>query len=170
MKLNEMSWPHIKSVAEKSVAILPIAAIEQHGPQLTVSTDSTIVTALAERVESSLREESLLCPTLSFGSSNHHFGFPGTLSIGHETYARVLVDLAASLVESGFRHIVLFERSRRKYSAGKFCAVATFATIRRHDCDQHRIGDVLGIGRRSLCGAGRWKRRASVTPANMKRV
>lgn len=112
MKLVEMTWPEVaaltKDEAAPVVALLPIASIEQHGPHLAVSTDTALATAIAEQVESALPDDVVLCPTLTYGSSHHHLGFPGVMSISHETYVRVLVDLAESLLKSGFRRIVLF--------------------------------------------------------------
>ena len=107
MKLVEMSWPQVEAASASTVAVLPIAAIEQHGPHLAVSTDTALVTEVAERVEQSLTERIVLCPTLVFGSSHHHLAFPGTMSISHETYTRVLVDLVESLIRGGFTRIVL---------------------------------------------------------------
>src|SRR5690606_30371251 len=74
---------------------------------LAVSTDSAILTALAERVEKNLPREIVLCPTLCFGSSHHHLGFAGTMSLSPETYVQVLLDVTESLLSSGFRRIVL---------------------------------------------------------------
>jgi creatinine amidohydrolase len=119
MKLLAMSSPQIQEAASRTVALLPIAAIEQHGPHLAVSTDDALVTTVAERVESRMTDDLILCPTLPFGSSHHHFAFPGTLSISHETYIRVLVDLAESLLHSGFRRIVILNGHGGNITPGK---------------------------------------------------
>lgn len=110
MKLSALSWPEIRAAVQQSphlVAIVPIAAIEQHGPHLAVSTDTDIVTAIAERVEAALPGEVLLCPVLAYGSSHHHLVFPGTLSLSPDTFARVIVDLVNSLLTGGLQRIVL---------------------------------------------------------------
>jgi len=107
MKLIEMTWPEIAEVAPRTVAVLPLAALEQHGFHLAVSTDTAIVTNIAERTEAALTNDIVLCPTQVYGSSHHHLGFQGTMSIGFETYIRVLVDLVDSLLSAGFRRIVL---------------------------------------------------------------
>ena len=107
MKLVDLSWPEIETLAPATVAVLPIAATEQHGPHLAVSADAAIVTAIAGRAETQLAKEIVLCPTLTVGSSHHHIAFPGTLSISPETYVQVLVDLIESLLNGGFRRIVL---------------------------------------------------------------
>lgn len=99
--------PEIGRIAPETVALLPLAAVEQHGNHLPVITDTALVTEIAGRVESALPKEVVLLPTLWVGSSHHHFGFPGTISISSETYILVLKDLVGSLIRSGFRRIVL---------------------------------------------------------------
>lgn len=89
------------------VAVLPIGAVEQHGPHLPVTTDTDLVTAIAAAAERRLAHQVVLCPTLPYGSSDHHRAFAGTLSVGPELFTRLLVDLVASLERSGFRRIVV---------------------------------------------------------------
>lgn len=107
MKLVEMTSPQVRDVADSAVAILPLAAIEQHGAHLAVSTDTALVTSIAESAEAALREQVVLCPTLPFGSSHHHLAFAGTLSLSPQLYVTVVVELVESLLQSGFRRIVL---------------------------------------------------------------
>ncbi len=106
MKIIEMTAPEVREIAARAVAVLPLGAIEQHGPHLATSTDSALVSAVAERAEAVLPQQIALCPTLVFGASHHHSAF-GTMSLSVETYARVIVDLVESLMDSGFRRIVL---------------------------------------------------------------
>ncbi len=94
-------------LASKAIAVLPLAAIEQHGNHLPVATDTAIADELARRVEAALPKRVMLLPTLWCGSSHHHRGFPGALSISSETYTRVIEDLLDCLIESGFRRIFL---------------------------------------------------------------
>lgn len=103
----ELSSPQIEAVASRGVAVLPIAAIEQHGRHLPLETDAIIARTLGSLVERELPDEVVLLPGLSFGSSDHHFGFPGTLSLSPGTFSRVLMELVESLGRSGFRRIVI---------------------------------------------------------------
>lgn len=107
MKFEELTSPEIGRIASRTVALLPLAAVEQHGNHLPVVTDTALVTEIALRAEAALPNEVALLPTLWVGSSHHHFGFPGTISISSETYILVLKDLVESLIRSGFRRIVL---------------------------------------------------------------
>ncbi|MVM41256.1 creatininase family protein [Spirosoma sp. HMF3257] len=106
MKFTDLSYPQINSHTDK-VVMLPIAAIEQHGPHLSVSTDTDIVTQLALQAEKALPDTVLLCPTLPYGSSHHHLAFGGTMSLAPELYTQVIIDLVQSLVLSGHQRIVL---------------------------------------------------------------
>lgn len=101
------TYQKIQQVKKETVVLLPLGAIEQHGPHLSVSTDTDIVTSLALAAEKALPETVLLCPTLPFGSSHHHLSFGGTLSLAPELYTQVIINLVESLVNSGHQRIVL---------------------------------------------------------------
>jgi creatinine amidohydrolase len=107
MKLITLTSPEVAAAAPRSIAVLPLGAIEQHGPHLAVSTDTAIVTRLAEAAEAARAAQLVLCPTLPFGASHHHLGFAGTLSLSHRLYADAVVELVESLLASGFRRVVL---------------------------------------------------------------
>ncbi len=107
MLYSSKDYVSIGKEAEEKVVILPLGAIEQHGPHLAVSTDTDIVTLVAMGAEGKLSEKIVLCPTLSFGSSNHHLSFGGTMSLSPTLYTQVIVDLVSSLLLNGFRRIVL---------------------------------------------------------------
>lgn len=153
MKLVELTSPQVAQVAATTVAVLPIAAIEQHGQHLAVSTDVAQVTHIAERAEAALQDEVVLCPTLQFGSSHHHLGFAGTLSLSHETYTRALVELTESLLQSGFRRIVLLNGHGGNITPGK---QALSILSNRHD-DTLQPNIVLAtyweLGGGAFCGA-----------------
>ncbi len=75
--------------------LIPLGATEQHGPHLVLATDTIIATAWAEAVAARL-DDALVAPALPYGASGEHQAFPGTLSIGHEALAQVLIELARS--------------------------------------------------------------------------
>jgi creatinine amidohydrolase len=89
------------------VILLPLGAIEQHGPHLSVSTDADVVSEIALQAEKQLNDDIILCPTLPFGSSHHHLSFGGTMSLTAHTYVQMIVELVESLLQNGFRRIVL---------------------------------------------------------------
>lgn len=107
MKYAELTSPELGRIAPNLTAVLPLAAIEQHGDHLPVVTDTAIADELARRVEAAMPEELAMLPTLWCGSSHHHMGFPGTISLRSETYVNVLMDLVESLLHTGFKRVFL---------------------------------------------------------------
>ena len=107
MNYAELTSPELGRLAPELIAVLPLAAIEQHGNHLPVFTDTAIAEELGRRVEVELPGQVALLPTLWCGSSHHHKGFPGALSLRSETYVHVLSDLMDCLIETGFRRIFL---------------------------------------------------------------
>ena len=97
----------VQRAAAGAVLVLPVGAIEQHGPHLPVWTDTLITTHLAEQAAETLggTPDVLVAPTLSFGSSDHHLPFGGTLSLRTSTLMDALFDLGRSAVDSGFRRV-----------------------------------------------------------------
>ena len=83
--------------------IVPLGALEQHGPHLPLSTDQIIAEALA--AEAAARSgDCAVAPCVPVGVSPHHLGFAGTASVAAETMAEVQVNVVASLLSHGFRH------------------------------------------------------------------
>lgn len=102
MKLQDMTWQEVAAAERDAVVLIPTGSLEQHGPHLPLFTDSLIVTAVAEAVESQLSEEVILTPTLWLGASGHHLKFPGSLSNDFESYMGAIDSVAESLIPHGF--------------------------------------------------------------------
>lgn len=94
----------------EAVAVLPVAAIEQHGPHLPVSVDTTLVDGIVAASLPHLPAELpvLFLPTQQVGKSNEHLRFPGTLTLSAETALRVWTEIGESVARAGFRKLVLF--------------------------------------------------------------
>lgn len=93
--------------AVNKAVLLPLGAIEQHGPHLATGTDTQIVTQIAETAEQHRPNDIILTPTLAFGSSHHHLSFGGTISVSADLYTQVLREIVSSLIQSGFRKIII---------------------------------------------------------------
>ena len=96
--------------ASKLVAVLPVAAIEQHGPHLPVSVDACInagiLDAALDRMPDGLN--AVILPAMPVGKSNEHGDFPGTLTLSAETLIRLWTELAESVARAGVQKLVLF--------------------------------------------------------------
>ena len=108
MKFHELTAPQIRGIdREKTVVLIPIAAVEQHGPHLPTGTDTIICTALTEAVETRLPDSVLLTPTFWLGASAHHLRFGATLSSALPDFIASLREIAGSLLMDGFRRLLL---------------------------------------------------------------
>jgi creatinine amidohydrolase len=94
---------------EKTIAVLPVAAIEQHGPHLPVSTDTTIMNGMLETVIGRLPDDLdiRILPVQSVGKSNEHLHAPGTLTLPATTLIDAWTELGASVARAGVRKIVV---------------------------------------------------------------
>jgi creatinine amidohydrolase len=94
----------------ETVALLPVAAVEQHGPHLPVSVDATlnrgIVAAATAHFVPDLKV--LILPQTDIGKSNEHLAFPGTLSFSAETLIRIWTEIGECVHRAGIRKFVLF--------------------------------------------------------------
>lgn len=108
INLGQLTREKVKELAPNSLVILPIGAIEQHGPHLPLYTDYYIVKHISKQVCERLKGHisPFICPVLPYGNSHHHFPEP-TLSLTSHTFIRVIKDLVDSLVKCGFKKIVL---------------------------------------------------------------
>ena len=97
-------------VINQTVAVLPVAAIEQHGPHLPVSVDTTLVNGVIEAALQHLPADLpvLFMPTQQVGKSNEHIRYPGTLTLSAQTLISVWTELGACVARAGIKKLVLF--------------------------------------------------------------
>ena len=92
---------------KEGVVILPIGAVEQHGAHLPLLTDTLIASDGLDRALAALPDDvqAWALPPMSYGKSNEHINFPGTITLSAETLTSVLHDIGASLARAGFRRL-----------------------------------------------------------------
>ena len=96
--------------AATTVAVLPVAAIEQHGPHLPLSVDQSIVDGVIAQALPRLPAEApvLVLPTQAVGYSPEHTAFAGTLTLPVETLVQVWVALGECVARAGVKKLLLF--------------------------------------------------------------
>jgi creatinine amidohydrolase/Fe(II)-dependent formamide hydrolase-like protein len=107
--LGQLTWPEAKRrFAEVDVALLPVGAIEQHGPHLPLDTDAFDAGHLADRVASRCDDpKPLVLPLIPYGVSYHHEDFSGTLSVSPETQARLVYEIGVCAARNGVKKLVI---------------------------------------------------------------
>ena len=107
MKYMELTAAKLAGInRNQTLVIIPIAAVEQHGPHMPTGTDTILCTAVAEAVESALRSQVLLTPTTWMGASAHHLRLGSTLDSSLDTYIETLFDTARSLLNDNYRRVL----------------------------------------------------------------
>lgn len=101
----------------RAIAVLPLAATEQHGPHLPLSVDSDIVNGVvsaslgplqASQAASDRPPSVFFLPTQNIGLSPEHAAFAGTLTLKPETLIRLWTDIAESVKAAGINKLVMF--------------------------------------------------------------
>lgn len=98
--LSEMTWTEVdEAIKERPVALVPVGAIEAHGPHLPLSADTLIALEMAKRGARKLKERgvpALILPPVYYTVADFGADFPGTISVSPETAVALLRDVAAA--------------------------------------------------------------------------
>lgn len=105
MELGRATWQQVEATAGDALLALPLGSLEQHGPHLPLDTDTRIAEAVAHGL-ASRRPGVVVAPAVAYGASGEHAAFAGTLFVGHEPLAGMLVELVRS-ARAAFRGVVL---------------------------------------------------------------
>jgi creatinine amidohydrolase len=110
-KFAYLTWKQVEALPkDKTLLVLPTAAIEQHGHHLPLATDTLIGNLLLGRALQLLPANVPIyaLESLCYGKSNEHLGFPGTMTLSASTYMAVLHDIGASVAAAGIKKLVLY--------------------------------------------------------------
>jgi creatinine amidohydrolase len=111
----EVEWASLKAAelrdlaAREAIVVLPVAAMEQHGPHLPVMVDTLLCGVVARRAarRASGRHPVVVAPTVWSGLSEHHMPFGGTFTLDFATFRSLIECLCRSLERHGFRRVLL---------------------------------------------------------------
>jgi len=106
---NEMRWKDFQAAdMSRVIAVLPVAATEQHGPHLPVGVDTFINEGYLARAIARAPADLpvLFLPVQAIGKSNEHIEFPGTLTLSAETVIRAWTEIGESVARTGCRKLV----------------------------------------------------------------
>lgn len=108
MRWEDCSSLNLAAMPRATPVVLNIAAIEQHGPHLPLSTDALIGRHFTEHLSQELGNKVLILPQIAVCCSAHHMDFPGTLTVSHESLLAYAFDCLISVADNGFHNIVIF--------------------------------------------------------------
>jgi creatinine amidohydrolase/Fe(II)-dependent formamide hydrolase-like protein len=113
-RTKEFLWGHLTweeaegKTREVDTVLLPVGAIEQHGPHLPLDVDAFDAEFLAQKVAEACSEpKPLVLPLVPYGVSYHHDDFPGTISITNESMARYIYDIGMSVARQGIKKLIM---------------------------------------------------------------
>ena len=110
-ELAQLTWEEVRDLDRgRTVVVLPVGAIEAHGPHLPLDTDVVIATAMARAGAGRLAAHGhvvLLLPAFAYTAASFGAAFEGTLSISGITVTAVIVDVARSLSDQGFQLLAI---------------------------------------------------------------
>lgn len=107
-----MRWEELTSAEigaldrDKTVVILPLGAVEQHGNHMPLGTDTLLAQAVSLAAAATVGDTFVMPPPW-YGFSPHHMRFPGSVTLRVETLMAVVEDVVASLVRHDFRRILI---------------------------------------------------------------
>jgi creatinine amidohydrolase len=107
--MEELTSPEIRAAIDGGVrtVIVPSGAMEQHGPHVSLQSDTLQARAIAGRVATRMGD-ALVAPPITVGCSDHHLSFSGTFSLRAETYIAIHLDYCRSLARHGFQRIACY--------------------------------------------------------------
>lgn len=102
-----LTWEEVNlAVQSRKVILIPVGAIEQHGPHLPIDMDNVAVITLCEETAARNQDIVLCAPPIHYGFNEHNMDFPGTISIEIQHFIDYLFDLGRSLARQGFQRII----------------------------------------------------------------
>jgi creatinine amidohydrolase len=156
VRLADLTSPQLDQLHDP-IALWPVGAIEPHGPHAPLGTDTLISVGMCERAAARL-ENAVVLPPLPFGVTRYSAAFPGAIGISERTLRAVVLDVAETVAENGFRRLVIVNNHFEPQQVATLRDVAHEAgalyldLVRRRNAE--RLTDEF---RRGSCHAGRYE-------------
>ncbi len=96
-----------RAMGAGTLALIPVGATEQHGPNLGMGADYRIAEELARRTAAAMGDAAVVTPVIPFGLSEHHMFAAGTITLSPHALDAVLTDVVKSLMRHGVRHFLI---------------------------------------------------------------
>jgi creatinine amidohydrolase len=159
-RLAELTSARLEGLrARRPVALLPMGALEPHGPHAPLGTDTLISVGMCERAAARLSDPpAVVLPPLPFGVTRYGAAFAGAIGISEATLRAVVRDVAAAVAAQGFRRLVIVNNHFEPEQVAALRAAAADAgalyldLVRR--ANAQRLGDEFSRG---SCHAGRYE-------------
>lgn len=129
---ENLATTEFAAIDRRTVVVLPIAAVEQHGPHLPLSVDCDIGQHLLACADERYGTDMLILPQIKVACSEHHMDFAGTLTVTPETFLAYASDLLESAIAHGFTRIVIFNSHGGNQAIGR--VLADKIGIRHREC------------------------------------
>jgi creatinine amidohydrolase len=104
VKLAELRSPQVPELAG-AVALLPVGAVEPHGPHAPLGTDTLISEGICRRAAAAAG--AVVLPTLPYGVTRYGAAFPGAVGVSEDTLRALVVEVCEAALEQGFRAVVI---------------------------------------------------------------
>lgn len=108
---SELDRATLSGILPEAIVVLPLGAVEQHGPHLPAGTDFILASSIARRAAEATahqcRRDLVIAPLMAIGASDHHIAFGGTVSLSASTMLSVVTDILTSIGAAGASRIVI---------------------------------------------------------------
>lgn len=158
---DELTSPQAGELLQEApVLLLPVGAVEPHGPHAPLGTDTIISAGMCERAALALEAEIrvLILPPIAYGVTRYAAAFPGAVSVSEATLRALVGEVLGSLREQGFRRFVIVNNHFEPEHAAVLREAAAEAGAAYLDLVRRRHAERLGEEFRSgSCHAGRYE-------------
>jgi creatinine amidohydrolase len=108
MRWEELTSPEVDALdRDRTVVVLPIGSVEQHGRHMPLGTDSYLAHGVSLGAAGLTSNATAVLPPPWYGFSRHHMRFPGSVTLSAETLMHLVEDIVASIVGHGFRKVLV---------------------------------------------------------------